>query len=167
MASAIDKIKKKDASNVSENWEKHPAYSDKIEEIFNKLDNLGKKALPENKMADWNSLWRNINAAHQTIKNEANAVGTQLRLIETNSPDEVDKLTETILKHIPMKYSSQEAHEYTDEYMKAYEDIKKEASKKKNLWDKFLDILAGGAEQTPAQRVMMQRWVNGEKGELQ
>ena len=43
-----------------------------------------------------------------------------------------------------------------------------EANKKDNLWDRFLNLLAGNIpfKQTPQERVMMMRWVNGEKGEL-
>ena len=165
MSDAIDKIKRKEADGISENWKKHPVHVQRIEKIYDELEQLGRNTLPENEIENWKTLWLNINASHKTIKSEADSIGIQLQLIDTNGPAEVDELTDTILRHIPMSYSKEEAHKYNNEYMVAYEEIKKEASQKKNLWDRFLDILAGGVQQTPAQRVMMQRWVDGEKGD--
>ena len=166
MNSAIDKIKSKSSTGISEGWEKHQHFSESVASNLTSLEAIGKLPLPENEVKHWESLWSEIHHCHNRIQNEANACGIQLKMIEIYSPDHVDELTDTILKNIPVKYSKEEAHQYTDEYMKAYEAIKKEVTQKKNLWDRFLDILAGGVEQTPAQRVMMQRWVDGEKGEL-
>ncbi|WP_299365799.1 hypothetical protein [Winogradskyella sp.] len=164
--SAIDKIKSKNSVGISEGWEKHLQFSKNIASNLSDLETIGKSSLPENELEHWKSIWSEIYNSHDRIQNEASACGIQLKMIESYSPDEVDELTDTILKNIPPKYSKEEAHQYSDEYMKAYEAIKKEATQKKNLWDRFLDILAGGTQQTPAQRVMMQRWVDGEKGEL-
>ncbi|MBK9194867.1 MAG: hypothetical protein IPO17_07710 [Flavobacteriales bacterium] len=48
------------------------------------------------------------------------------------------------------------------------DQIKEDSAKKSNLWDRFLNILAGMVpfEESPAERVMMQRWIDGEKGAL-
>ncbi|MCK8522224.1 hypothetical protein M0D21_11625 [Aquimarina sp. D1M17] len=166
MSDTILKIKGRSTEKLSEEWNRYPKHVVKIERSYATLKNLGFNCLPENERENWQSIWTDIINTHKKIKNEAEACGIQLKLIENYKPEEVDELTDTILKHIPFKYSAYEAYTYADEYMRAYEDIKKEASQKKNLWDKFLDLLAGGAQQTPAQRVMMQKWVDGEKGEL-
>lgn len=166
MSSTISKIKEKSTQKLSEEWDGYPEHVAKIEGNYATLKNLGLGSLPENEKENWENIWYDIIDTHRRIKNEAEACSIQLRLIENHEPEEIDELTDTILKHIPLKYSQEEAHKYSDEYIQAYEAIKKEASQKKNLWDKFLDLLAGGTQQTPAQRVMMQRWVNGEKGDL-
>ncbi|WP_271766636.1 hypothetical protein [Aquimarina algiphila] len=166
MESAISKIKEKSTQALSENWNHHHQYSTAIKQSLNELQCIGRISLPENKISIWSDIWSQISDCYKRIENEAQACSIQLKMIEAYTPKEVDVLSNTILNYIPFKYSKEEAHKYTDEYMKAYEDIKKEASKKKNLWDRFLDILAGGMQQTPAQRVMMQRWVNAEKGDL-
>ncbi len=165
MATSINKIKRKDAENIADHWEKHVPHAERLEELYAEFEKIGAPTVPENKTNQWKSLWQNIYTSHDSIKKEAEAAGIQLRLIQENKPEEVDELTNTILKHIPMNFSREEAHQYTDEYMQAYEELKKEASQKKNIWDRFLDILAGGTQQTPAQKVMMQRWVNGEKND--
>ena len=49
---------------------------------------------------------------------------------------------------------------------RALVNFKKEFKEEKNLWDRFLDILAGGTHQSPSERVMLERWIEGEKGDL-
>jgi hypothetical protein len=166
MSAAIAKIKEKKANNISEDWEYYHQYEKEITSSLKKLKALGKNILPENTYVTWDSLWLEINDHHIRIQNEAAACSIQLKMIEEYTLKEIDELSDTILKHIPIKYSKEEANLYTNEYMEAYDAIKKEAAQKKNVWDRFLDILAGGTSQTPAQKVMMQRWVEGEKGEL-
>ncbi|MEO1009682.1 MAG: hypothetical protein AAFX53_00155 [Bacteroidota bacterium] len=163
MAEAISKIREKKAGNIADDWNHYPKYVEHVEELYEQMKSLGLKAMPENETASWEDLWRRIDEKHEAIKNEAYACSMQLQMIQNHDPKEVDQLNDSILKHIPLVYTNQEAQRYTEEYMRAYEQLKKEASQKKTLWDKFLDILAGGTQQTPAQRVMMQRWVDGEK----
>ncbi len=90
------------------------------------------------------------------------------RMITDLSKEEMDELTRSIVNHIPSNYSITEADKYAEEYIAAMEQIKEDAGKKANLWDRFLNILAGAIpfEESPAERVMMQRWINGEKGDL-
>lgn len=71
-----------------------------------------------------------------------------------------------IVDQIPADFTYEEAVEYQNDYFKALVNFKKEFREEKNLWDKFLDILAGGTHQSPAERVMMERWLEGEKGSL-
>ena len=54
---------------------------------------------------------------------------------------------------------------YKKDYFKALVNFKKEFKKDKNLWDKFLDILAGGTHQLPSEGAMMERWLDGEEAE--
>ncbi len=165
MNNIISKIKAKSAQGLLDHWNKYPGYVSKMESSYERMKEMGFTAVSKNKKGEWAELWNSIYAAHTKMGQEAVAIGIQLELMEQHGPEEVDELSDTILKHIPIRYSREEAHKYTDEYMEAYEQLKKEASQKKNLWDKFLDVLAGGTQQTPAQRVMMQRWVDGEKGD--
>ena len=165
MSKVRNKIRAKDPSALTEIWNDHQQYSIALQNNLNTLYNLGIEFLPQPKISQWNAIWDNIFSQFDGVREVAEGCSIQLEMIENYAPEEIDELTDTILKHIPNKYSSEEATQYEKEYMEAYEQLKKEASQKKNLWDKFLDILAGGNQQTPAQMVMMQRWVNGEKGD--
>lgn len=166
MTNVQAKVKSKDSNGIASMWGNYKEYASALKTTFNNLQHIGKQSLPEVEVENWESEWNKIESIHNTITQEAAACLLQLEMIENYTPTEIDELTATILKHIPLHYSQSEAKEYTDEYMEAYEAIKNEASQKRNLWDRFLDMLAGGKQQTPAERVMMQRWVDGEKDEL-
>jgi histone deacetylase complex regulatory component SIN3 len=79
------------------------------------------------------------------------------------TPLEIDAIANNILAHLPADYSIEEIKEYEKDYLIALDEVKKEFSEKKNLWDTFLDILAGGTHQSPSEKVMMTRWIEGEK----
>jgi hypothetical protein len=89
-----------------------------------------------------------------------------LQMIERYTPDELNAITKIIADQVPLDFTYEEAVEYQNDYYKALVNFKKEFKEEKNLWDKFLDILAGGTHQPPSERVMMERWLDGEKGEL-
>ncbi len=165
MTSVQTQIKATNSDGIATKWNSYKSYATVIETTFHKLQETGKHSLPEVEEESWNAHWTKIETIHATIIKEAEACLLHLQLIENYTPSEIDELSATILKYIPLNYSLSEAKQYTDEYMEAYEAIKKEASQKKNLWDRFLDVLAGGIQQSPAERVLMQRWVDGEKGE--
>lgn len=89
-----------------------------------------------------------------------------LQMIERYTPDELNVITKIIADHVPLDFTYEEAIDYQNDYYKALINFKKEFKQEKNLWDKFLDILAGGTHQSPSERVMFERWIEGEKGEL-
>ncbi|MEM6720194.1 MAG: hypothetical protein AAF611_12790 [Bacteroidota bacterium] len=165
MQAVKSQIQAKKSDTIAKQWNAYPEYASAITKSFEKLATLGRQCIPENELQHWDANWALIHKHHEEIQQYAEACAIQLQMIESYTPTELDELTDTILNHIPMTYGMEEAKQYTKEYMNAYEAIKQEATQKKNLWDRFLDILAGGVQQTPAERVMMQRWVEGEKGE--
>lgn len=89
-----------------------------------------------------------------------------LKMIERYTPAELNSLTQIIVDHIPSDFTYAEALEYQKDYFKALVNFKNEFKKDKNLWDKFLDILAGGTHQLPSEGAMMERWLDGEEADL-
>lgn len=102
----------------------------------------------------------------QSLLKHVESCRVMLQFIEQYTPDELNAISQIIVDHIPLDFTYDEALEYQKEYYKALENFKKEFKEEKNLWDKFLDILAGGANQSPSERVMMERWLDGEKDDL-
>lgn len=166
LRSVTEKINAKDSSNLSELWDNHMAYSSNLIKRLTIMEALGQIHLNKQLHHQWQNIWRETHTKFAKIQELVQASSLQLAMITEYTPQEIDTLTETILRNMPIKYTLKEAAQYEAEYMSAYNQIQQEASQKKNLWDRFLDILAGGAQQSPAQMVMMQRWINGEKGEL-
>ena len=166
MKQAIDKIENRNASDANQIWESSTNHSNSIVAIVTDMETSGLDVIPENLKLKWSNIWAEAKEKLQQIRSLA--VGSELKLamIESFTPEEVSELTDEILIHMPMDYSVEEAEKYEKEYLVAYDEIKAKASLKKNLWDRFLDLLAGGTQQSAAEKVIMQRWVNGEKGKL-
>ena len=162
----IKKINAKEATGLTTIWEEQNQHSNNVRTSIEVMVELGNVHLPKTLSGNWVTSSNVVLSKLEAIKQLAEGSYTQLKMIEEYAPEEVDELTDTILKNMPMSYSIKEAKKYEKEYMQAYEDLKTQASQKKNLWDKFLDVLAGGTQQTPAQMVMMKRWVDGEKGDV-
>lgn len=166
MNRVVESINHKKSDGLAELWNKNKEFATNILESLNVLNELGKTYLPSDLQSNWTESWNVIFDKFVAIQHLAEGSSLHLSMIDEFAPEEVDELTDTILRNMPKRYTMEEALQYEKEYMEAYEELKKEATQKKNLWDRFLDILAGGVQQSPAERVMMQRWVNGEKGEL-
>ncbi len=161
-----EKINLRQALDVQKTWDEYHRFVDELQGTLSSLQQSDVSTLPSGEAQKLSDLWKEINLKLDAILGIADACSVQLGLIEALAPEEVDDITHTILKHMPKSYNISQAEQYEKEYMEAYESLKAESSKKKNLWDKFLDALAGGVQQSPAERVMMQRWVSGEKGDL-
>jgi hypothetical protein len=166
LRSVTEKINAKESSNLSELWNNHMTYSSNLINRLTIMEALGQVHLNKQLHGQWQNIWEEAHNKFSKIQKLVQASSLQLAMITEYTPQEIDTLTETILRNMPIKYTQKEAAQYEKEYMAAFNQIQQEASQKKNLWDRFLDILAGGAQQSPAQMVMMQRWINGEKGEL-
>ncbi len=165
LSTVHSKIQSRDVTNVKSVWDEYERFSGPLKEAVERLKNADSSALPMTEAKELLNIWGEIDSSFARIQELAQGCSLQLGLMEEYAPSEIDEFSDTILRHIPISYSEEAAIQYEKEYMKAYEEIKSEASKK-NLWDRLLDGLAGGVQQTPAERVMMQRWVNGEKGDF-
>ena len=129
--------------------------------------NKGFDLLPEAFHLKWETEFVKLEKPlmHSLLK-RVESCRVMLQIIEQYTPDELNAITQIIVDHIPLDFTYDEALEYQKDYYKALANFKKEFKEEKNLWDKFLDILAGGTHQSPSERVMMERWLDGEKDDL-
>lgn len=164
--SVIGLINNREVKNLTITWDRHITYSNEVKYCLNTLYQLGINNLDSVLNAKWIAHWTEIFDAYDEIDGLSDSCRIGLVLIESCAPEEIDDFTQTLLSHIPFNYSVDEAEQYEKEYLEAYEELKRQASQKKNLWDRILDALAGGTQTSPAQMVKMNRWVNGEKGNL-
>ena len=156
------KFKNKEVKSIAEIYDGHTKYSFLLKEKLNQLQDLGNISIKdETRKIEWENYWKIIISNFKKITEIADTYKIKLSAIEKLAPSEIDELTSDILKNIPADYSEEEAFKYEQEYMEAYKEIKNIA-KKKNFWDKVLDILAGGYQETPAHRVAMKKWIEGE-----
>lgn len=164
---AKEKVKNHDKSDSTGLWKQFHLHLNKLKKSIKSQEDLGFEILPESEKIHWKKDICNFeDTILPLIVSHAKACEIELQMIEKYTPNEIHKLTEILVAHIPENYSFEEAEKYEDDYMKTFEVFKKEFSQEKNLWDTFLDILAGGTHQAPSERVMLQRWIEGERGDL-
>lgn len=165
--SAKEKVKNHDRSDSSALWKQFKLHLNNLKEGNKNLEDLGFEILPESEHIHWRKDVCNFeDTILPLIVSHAKACKTELQMIEKYTPKEIDNVTQIILDHVPEDFNFEEADKYEKDYREAFEDFKKEFSPEKNLWDTLLDIVAGGTHQPPSERVMMKRWLEGEKGDL-
>jgi hypothetical protein len=136
--------------------------------IFNKISTYPAQYFTDITLVDWANIWSVIQSNIYAVQGIAQSANIQLQMLKKFSAEEVDELTKTIFKFIPASFNMNSAIDYKNEYIQALHQMEEEANKKDNLWDRFLNFLAGNIpfKQSPQERVMMMRWIEGERGEL-
>lgn len=148
-------------------WKQLAVHVSALKESSENATNKALVLLPEDLHTEWETAFVKLEKPMvQSLLTHVESCRVLLQIIEQYTPDELNAITKIIVDHIPLDFTYDEALEYQKDYYKALEDFKKEFKQEKNLWDKFLDILAGGTHQAPSERVMMERWLDGDKGEL-
>lgn len=163
-----NKIDSQSSNDSSEIYKDFLSNTESISSIFTKIGKYPDDYFSGMNSADWFGVWAVIQSNIYTVQGIGHSAFVQLQMFENFSKQEIDDLTKEIIKYIPKSYHIEDAIQYKQEYMTALAQMEEEANKKDNLWDRFLNLLAGNIpfKQTPQERVMMMRWVNGEKGEL-
>jgi hypothetical protein len=165
--SAKEKVVRRDRSDSTGLWKEFDFYLDKLKISSKTMENFGSEILPESERVHWRKDICNFDdTVLSLINSHARACKVELQLIEKYTPKELNKITQIILDHIPEDFTFEEGDKYEKDYLAAFEEFKKEFYDEKNLWDRFLDVLAGGTHQPPSERIMMSRWLEGEKQDL-
>lgn len=168
LANFKNKIESQSSSDSSEIYQDFLSNTKSISDLFVKIGKYPDDHFLGMNSADWFGVWAVIQSNIYTVQGIGHSAFVQLQMFENFSKQEIDDLTKEIIKYIPKSYHIEDAIQYKQEYINALTQMEEEANKKDNLWDRFLNLLAGNIpfKQTPQERVMMMRWVNGEKGEL-
>jgi len=148
-------------------WNQLNARLHELKQYSQNAVNKGLTILPASVHLTWNNDFVNLQLPLlESLISRVESCRILLQMIERYTPDELNAITQIIADHVPLDFTYEEALVYQTDYYKALINFKKEFQQEKNLWDKFLDILAGGTHQSPSERVMMERWLDGEKGDL-
>lgn len=151
----------------TEIWKQLAVHKSELKEGSKNTINKGFVLLPEAFHLRWETEFVKLEKPLMySLLTRIESCRVMLQIIEQYTPHELNAINEIIVDHIPLDFTYDEALDYQKDYYKALTNFKKEFKEEKNLWDKFLDILAGGTHQSPSERVMMERWLDGEKDDL-
>ena len=167
LTSAKEKIEQKEKDGYPELWKQLDIYLTALKDNAKNAVGSGLNILPETVRPQWENEFVTIeNTKVHHVVAHVESCRVLLQMIERYTPEELNSITKIIVDQIPADFTYDDAVEYQKDYYKALVNFKKEFKEEKNLWDKFLDILAGGTHQLPSERVMMERWLEGEKEDL-
>ncbi len=159
-----EKILNKNNPESAGLWKQLNLHLNGLKKSFQNLEDSDVDALPENIQVQWaKDIFVMEDRLLPLVVSYTEASSVELQMIERYSEDELGKVSQMIYQHLPKGFTLEEAAEYEKDYLSALQDFKQEFKKEKNLWDTFLDILAGGTHQSPSEHVMMERWIEGEK----
>ena len=167
LTSVKEKTVNKEKEGYIEFWKQLTNHVTEVRNNYREATNNGFELLPEKVHPQWEKDF--VTPAAPLVESLITHMDTcrvLLQMIERYTTEELDSITKIIAEHVPLDFTYEEAMEYQKDYYKALLNFKKEFKQEKNLWDTFLDILAGGTHQSPSERVMMERWLEGDKGDL-
>jgi len=167
LSAAKDKITQKEKDGYPDLWKQLALHIASLKDNSTNASNSGLTILPETFHSQWEREFvKPETPLVESLVAHVESYRVLMQVIERYTPDELNKITQIIIDHVPSDFTYEEAVEYQKDYYKALLNFKNEFKADKNLWDKFLDILAGGTHQTPSEGVMMERWLDGEEGNL-
>jgi hypothetical protein len=167
LTAAKEQLDQETKVGYPELWKQLSIHVSALKDKSKHIASIGIDILPEAIHAQWEHEFVKLETELvESIVTHVDSCRVLLQMIERYTPAELNTITQIIAEQIPLDFTYQEALEYQNDYYKALVNFKKEFKEEKNLWDKFLDILAGGTHQAPSERVMMERWLDGDKGDL-
>jgi len=167
LSAAKEKIAQKEKVEYPDLWKQLAMHITALKDNSKNASDSGLTLLPEAIRPEWEKDFvKPEKHLVESLVAQVESCGVLVQVIERYTPDELNSLTQIIVDHVPADFTYEEAKEYEKDYYKALVNFKNEFKKDKNLWDKFLDILAGGTHQLPSEGAMMERWLDGEEAEV-
>ncbi len=167
LTEAKEKIAQNEKDGYPDLWKQLAMHITALKDNSKNAADSGSAILPEAIRPQWEKEFiKPGTTLVESLVSQVNSCRVLVQVIERYTPEELDSLTQIIVDHVPSDFTYEEAKEYQNDYYKALVNFKNEFKKDKNLWDKFLDILAGGTHQLPSEGAMMERWLDGEEAEV-
>lgn len=135
-----------------------------LKESSQKFENTGAKALTAEKKEKWGNEFEVFESdIEPEIVRYGKGVKLILQFMVRYTPQELEKIAQIIEETTPKGATAKEEKDYEAAFLRYLRQYQKEFEKKDNLWDTIMEILAGGVHPSPSERVMLQKWMNGEE----
>jgi len=149
-----------------EAWKNLETHKSHLYESAMRFENLGLNYFKEERLRHWETDFVILESNfYEQIENELNTARFVLDFIGKYSREERQKVL-GILKDTSaddVNWSApkeQEAH-----FLKAIRQFQEEFEPKTNLWDSLMELLAGGVHPSPSERIMLEKWNDGQQKE--
>jgi len=127
------------------------------------FENMGARLLEGDNKTRWES---EISVFESRIEPEilknARAARLIFEFMFKYDAEGLDRIAEIVNRNVPENTAEMDSKDLEASYLKALREFQQEF-KPQNLWDVFLEILAGGVHPSPSERVMLEKWTDGEQ----
>lgn len=157
-------IKLKDEkSDFTETWKEFETHKDYLKEAALNFEKTGLSALPEDRKYEWEDHYVVFEKEFEMkIKRRVEFDKFILDFVSKYDQDDLVKIAGIVSKNSPENVDWSNPVEYQNQYAKAISEFQSEF-KPQNLWDSFMELLAGGVHPSPSERIMLEKWSDGEQ----
>lgn len=128
-----------------------------------RFESLGSSVLKDNQLQTWKNQYcvYEKNYLHK-FDNYKKTLLLINQFYEKYTNEEIELITRLITENKKNYPTSADAENFKIQYLKAISQYKQEFNPT-NLWDRLLNILAGGVHPTPEEKVMLTNWMDGKQ----
>lgn len=149
--------------DFQQHWKNFDARLKDLKTSALKFEALGTKILSEAEKNRWESEIRNFeNKSEPEILKNANKAKLIFQFMYRYTPENLERINEIVSRYVPEDTGEVNPKEMESLYVKAFREFQREFEPQ-NLWDSFLELLAGGVHPSPSERVMLEKWADGEQ----
>ena len=160
---AVQMKERKGKEDFSANWKEYETHRNYFQESALKFEKTGIKALPEENHIEWEDNYALYQKEVESrIKTRSEFDKFIIDFVSKYDKDELTKISEIVQENATHEIDWSNPEEYRNQYIKAISQFQREF-KPQNLWDSLLELLAGGVHPSPSERVMLEKWADGEQ----
>ena len=149
--------------DFEQHWKDFESRFNDLKNSALKFESMGAEGLSETEKARWNAEIRIFeNKTEPEVKRNEKLLKPVFQFIYRHTPENLVKINEIVNRYVPENSSESDPKELESLYRKALAEFQREF-KPQNLWDSFLELLAGGVHPSPSERVMFEKWIDGEQ----
>ena len=127
------------------------------------FEKLGEKFLPEKQKPTWDSQIKVYDRrTDPEIQRNIKTVKFILQFKSRYNKENLARINEIVNMNVPADISKLDSETLSKSYIKALREFQREF-KPQNLWDAFMELLAGGVHPSPEERVSLMKQLDGEE----
>lgn len=154
---------RKEKEDYSKNWKEYEMHKNYLRDSALKFEKRGLHSLPDDKKPEWEAAYVLFEKEIEPkIHQESDLQKFILDFVSQYDKDDLNKISKIIQENSPEEINWSDPVEYRNQYIKAISEFQREF-KPQNLWDSFMELLAGGVHPSPSERMMMEQWTDGEQ----
>ena len=153
----------RDSFDFDKSWKDFENRRADLANSANGFEKLGDKFLPEKQKNTWDSQIKIYGQRTEPeIQGKINTVKFILQFKSRYNKENLVRINEIVTKNVPADISKLDSEALSKSYIKALREFQREF-KPQNLWDDFMELLAGGVHPSPEERVSIMKQLDGEE----